>query len=199
MSSLVPVKRLPKTLSFARTRRNSYGRVKEEVEGYTPPFCINERFLYTLSDLNNEQNVLRDFCDVDSIDKMSVSVWLENDVMRNNLVFLMNQLFGSHCYRCGLAYSPDFRRTYFPRENDKDEDTKFERKWTSPRTNRSDRRTVVQRYEYGTFTFWRHLAAEFSFVEIGGKWYLQITPKYLFTVNGKTPSNPKLVGRYLRG
>lgn len=195
-SNLLPVKRLPKTLTFAKTRRSAHGRVKEEVEGYTPPFCIHERFLYTLSDLKHEQNVLRDFCDVGTIDEMPVSDWLDNDDLRHNLVFMMNQLFGSHCYRCGLAYNPDFRRTYFPRENDNEQETKFERQWTSPRTNRSDRRTVVQHYEYGDFTFWRHLAAEFSFVEFGGKWFLQVTPKYLFTDNGKTPSNPQLVGPY---
>jgi len=195
-SNLLPVKRLPKTMTFAKTRRTSQKRLKEDVDGYTPPFCIHERFLYTLSDLRNERNVLRDFCDVDTIDDMAVSEWLGSDTLRNNLVFMFNQLFGSHCYRCGLAYNPDFRRTYFPRETNNDEDTKFERTWTSPRTKRSDRRTVTQRYKYGTFVFWRHMAAEFSFVEFGGKWFLQISPKYLFTDNGKIPCNPKLVGPY---
>jgi len=195
-SNLLPVKRLPKTMTFAKTRRTSQGRIKEEVEGYTPPFCLHERFLYTLSDLRHEKNVLRDFCDVDTIDEMPVSGWLADNDLRGNLVFMFNQLFGSHCYRCGMAYNPDFRRTYFPRESDNDDDTKFEREWTSPRTKRSDKRAVAQRYEYGTFVFWRHLAAEFSFVEFGGKWFLQITPKYLFTDDGKKPSNPALVGPY---
>lgn len=195
-SNLLPVKRLPKALTFAKTRRTSHGRIKEEVEGFTPPFCIHERFLYTLSDLKHEQNVLREFCDVDTIEEMPVSDWLGNGDLRINLVFMFNQLFGSHCYRCGLAYNPDFRRTYFPRETDSDKDTQVERVWTSPRTKRTDKRTVVQQYEYGTFTFWRHLAAEFSFVEFGNKWFLQITPKYLFTDDGKKPSNPELVGPY---
>lgn len=195
-TNLLPIKQLPKTLTFAKTRRTSHQRLKDAVEGYTPPFCIHERYLYTLSDLRHEQNVLRSFCDVETIDDLPVSNWLDDDDLRSNLVFMLNQLFGSHCYRCGLAYNPDFRRTYFPRETEDDEDNKFERAWTSPRTNRSDTRTVVQYYEYGAFKFWRHLAAEFSFIQFGNKWFLQITPKYLFTDGRETPCDPALVGPY---
>lgn len=195
-SNLLPVKRIPTTLTFAKTRRSSKKRVKDEIDGYAPPFCIHEKILYTLSDLRHEANVLRDFCDVDSIDDMPVTDWLDDDDLRRNLVFLMNQLFGSHCYRCGLKYNPDFGRTYFPRETDNDEDTKVERTWTSPRTNRSDTRTVVQYYKYGAFTFWRHLAAEFHFVQFGRKWFLQVIPKYLFTEDGEKPCDPELVGPY---
>ena len=196
-SNLLPVKRLPKTLTLAKTRRTSRNRIKDEVDGYTPPFCIYEKHLYTLSDLRHEMNVLRDFCDVDTIEDMPLTNWLENEDQRRNLVFMFNQLFGSHCYRCGLAYNPDFGRTYFSRETDDDRDKSFERSWISPRTKRAGKpRTVVQYYEYGDFKFWRHLAAEFSFVQFGDSWFLQITPKYLFTNDGKEPCNPKLVGPY---
>lgn len=54
----------------------------------------------------------------------------------------------------------------------------------------------MQYYEYGALKFWRHLAAEFAFVAIGSKWFLQITPKYLFTDDGKKPWHPDLVGPY---
>lgn len=195
-SNLLPVKQLPKTLTFAKTRRSSSQRVKAEIKGYAPPFCVHEKALYTLSDLRHEANVLRGFCDTDTISDMRVVDWLVDEDMRRQLIFMMNQLFGSHCYHCGLRYNPDFRRTYFPRETDSDSDKSFERTWTSPRTKRSDTRTVVQYYEYGTFTFWRHLAAEFSFVQFGSKWFLQVSPKYLFTNDGKTPCHPDLVGPY---
>jgi hypothetical protein len=194
-SNLLKVKQLPKTMTFAKTRRTSRKRVKEEIDGYTPPFCIHERMLYTLSDLHHEQNVLRDYCDVDSIGEMPVAAWMDDYDLRNNLVFMFNQLFGSHCHRCGLAYSPEFGRTYFPRENDNDK--KFMRTWISPRTKReAPPRAVAQFYEYGTFTFWRHLAAEFRFLNFGEAWFLQVVPKYFFTDDGKNPCNPKLVGPY---
>lgn len=126
-SNLLPVKTLPKMMTLAKTRRSSHQRVKEEVEGYTPPFCIHEHFLYTLSDLRHDQNVLRDYCDVETIDDLPTSKWMDDDELRRNLVFMFNQLLGSHCYRCGLAYNPDFGRTYFPRETGKDEDDQFQR------------------------------------------------------------------------
>ena len=196
-SNLLPVKQLPKTMAFAETRRSSYQRVKEEIAGYTPPFCIHENFLYTLSDLRHDLNVLRDFCDIGTIDDYPTSKWMDDDELRKNLVFMFNQLLGSHCYRCGLAYNPDFGRTYFPRETDDDADTRFVRTWTSPRTKReAPPRAVAQYYEYGALRFWRHLAAEFHFLRIGRKWFLQVVPKYLFTEDGKTPCDPELVGPY---
>jgi hypothetical protein len=195
-SNLLPVKRLPQTLTFAKTRRTSFQRVKDEIEGYTPPFTIHGKFVFTLSDLRHEANVLRDFCDTESINDMPVTDWLDDEDLCRELVFLMNQLFGSHCYRCGLRYNPDFKRTYFPRETDNEKDTSFERTWTSPRSGRTVPRTVAQYYEYGAFKFWRHLAAEFSFVRCGSKWFLRVSPKYLFTDDGKEPCHPDLVGPY---
>ena len=196
-SSLLPVKQLPKTLTYAKTRRKSAKRIRETIEGYKPPFCIHDGHLYTLSDLHHERNVLREVCDVDTIGDMPFAAWLDDFDLRNNLVYMINQLFGSHCYHCGLAYNPDFKRTYFPRESDDDADKAFTRTWKSPRTNRdAPPRTVVRFYEYGTFQFWRHLAAEFRFEQYGDKWFLRVTPKYLFTNDGKEPCNPALVGPY---
>ena len=196
-SNLLPVKRLPQTLTYAKTRRKSASRIREEIEGYKPPFCIHDGHLYTLSDLDNDRNVLREVCDIKTISEMPFADWIDDFDLRNNLVFMLNQLFGSHCYQCGLAYNRDFKRTYFPRESEVDSDKSFTRTWTSPRTKRdAPPRTVVQFYEYGTFKFWRHLAAEFRFEQFGRKWFLRVTPKYLFTDDGKKVCNPALVGPY---
>ncbi len=195
-SNLLPVKRLPDMLTYAKTRRKSAMRIREEIQGYKPPFCIHDKHLYTLSDLHNERNVLRDACDLNTIGEMPFAAWLDDIDLRNHLVYMVNQLFGSHCYQCGLAYNRDFRRTYFPRETDDDADKTVSRTWTSPRTKQKAPRTVVQFYEYGAFAFWRHLAAEFRFEQFGDKWFLRVTPKYLFTDDGKRPCNPALVGPY---
>ncbi|TWT62853.1 DUF4365 domain-containing protein [Rubinisphaera italica] len=196
-SNLLPVRQLPKTLTFAKTRRKLASRIKQEIEGYKPPFCIHDGYLYTLSDLYNENNMLRKFCDEKTIDEMPFNDWLDDFDLRKNLVFMINQLFGSHCHRCGLAYNRDFKRTYFPREPRRDADKTFTRMWTSPRTKRdAPPRTVVKFYEYGTFKFWRHLAAEFRFEQFSQKWFLRITPKLLYTDDGKKVCDPKLVGPY---
>ena len=196
-TNLLPVKRLPKSMTYAKTRRTSYERVKDEARCYTPPFCIHGKYLFTLSDLRNERNVLRGFCDTNTIADQSVSEWFDDDDLRNSLTFMFRQLFGSHCHRIGLAYNPDFKRTYFPRETDNESDKSVERQWTSPRTKRlAPPRTVVQYYEYGAFRFWRHLAAEFQFLCFDRKWFLQISPKYLFTNDGKKACDPSLVGPY---
>jgi len=193
-SNLLPIKRLPERLTSAETDYRTQKEVKEQISGYTPPFCIFKERLYTLSDLHNYQNVLRPCCDLESVQDVSVADWLEDGTMHGNFVFLINQLFGSYCHRIGLRYNPHFKRTFFPRGNEKD--MEFSRVWTSPRTGRSDRRTVAKYYEYGKFAFWRHLAAEFHFQAFGDEWFLQIQPKYFFTNDGERPSDPEMVGPY---
>lgn len=193
-SNLLPIRRFPEWLTSAETDLKTQQEVKDKVCGYAPPFCIFEDRIYTLSDLRHDLNVLRTCCDVESIHDVSVSDWLENGTMHGNFVFLINQLFGSHCHRLGLRYNPNFKRTYFPRENEKDKE--FSRVWTSPRTGRSDRRTVARHYQYGKYSFWRHLAAEFHFQNFGEHWFLQVQPKYLFTDDGERPSDPEMVGPY---
>lgn len=193
-SNLLPIRRLPEWLTSAETECKTQQEIKDKVSGYTPPCCIVGTRIYTLSDLRHDLNVLRTCCDVESIDDVSVSAWLDDGTMQGDFVFLINQLFGSHRHRLGLRYNPHFRRTYFPRENEKDKE--FSRVWTSPRTGRSDRRTVAKHYQYGKFTFWRHLAAEFHFQNFGDEWFLQVQPKYLFTDDGERPSDPEMVGPY---
>lgn len=195
-SNLFPVLTLPERLTFARTRRKSRKAVKEAIKGYTPPFCVRGGLLFTLDDLRDPQCVLRDYCDAQSAESMSRVEFVDSDDSRRDYVSLLNQLFGSHCLQCGMAYNPEYGRTYFPRPRLNRSVRKVEQRWTSPRTGRSDIRAVAQYYEYGDFKFWRHTAAQFQFIDVGDAWYLQVLPKYLFTNDGEKPCHPKLVGPY---
>ena len=50
---------------------------------------------------------------------------------------------------------------------------------------------VAKYYEYstkhGAIKFWRHLAADMCFRCLGNEWFLQISPRYFFTEDGKIP------------
>jgi hypothetical protein len=49
-------------------------------------------------------------------------------------------------------------------------------------------RTVVQKYPSGRTSYIRHLAFSGYFKKMAGVWYLEITPSYIFTMDGVRPS-----------
>lgn len=194
-SNLLLVKRGPKTIFIAPTDYKDYTHIRSEISGFAPPFTVVEGTLYTLANLHDERSVLRGYCDAGCVDSMPAGKWAKVERYHNEYVFLLNQLLGVHLRRCGLVYSRDFKRNYFPRRNDADE--VFREDWYNVRTARAaPQRIVAKYYRYGLARFWRHLAVNLSFRHIGASWFLQIVPKYFFTDDGEIPCDTDLVGPY---
>jgi hypothetical protein len=193
LSNLLPVRMLPTTIFCAATRRKSRESIREDIEGYVPPFCVVDRMIYSLSDPADEKCPLRKFC-TGRFGSIGPSQWLTEERRLDDFTYLMNQLLRKQMGRCGVRYNLDFRRYYFEREDQ--ESLEFKRQWTSPRTGVSDRRTVVKYYEYGADKFWRHLAAEARICRLGGHWFLHIIPMYFFTEDGEKSCGGELAGPY---
>lgn len=118
--------------------------------------------------------------------------------LRSNVINLFNQLLGKHLASRGLEYSRDYKRSFFPRSNQKD--LEFKRAWKSIRTGISDQRTVCKFYDqYGALRFWRHEALSAGFRVFGNRIYLEIEPKLFFTEDGIMPCRGDLVGPYSTG
>jgi hypothetical protein len=190
-SNLLRVQRLPWVWS-ASTEERSYQGVRRSIQGFVPPFTLIGGRLHSLSNLNDEDCVLRSHCDTSDIRFEKVESWWDDEDRRRQYVFLLNQLLGIHLRRLGIRYSKRFRRNFFPREDD--DSLEFKREWYNARTRRSAQRTVVQFYEYGYDRFWRHRAVELTFRMIGTAWFLQIDPKYFFTEDGRSPYDSSRVG-----
>jgi hypothetical protein len=139
--------------------------------------------------------VLRPYCDVTTIRDISVQSWVADEQCRRDYIFFLNKLLSSHLHRCGLPYNRDFRRYYFPRDDDSR--LEFKRDWFNVRTSRAaPPRIVAKYYHYGQDRFWRHSAVQLTFEYIGNALCLQVLPKYLFTVDGHTPCDSEKVGPY---
>jgi len=139
-SNLLAVKKLPEALYCATTRRRNRQSIRDEIEGYVPPFCVVTGKLYSLSNLADDECALKKFC-TGRVATKPASEWVQDVERVSDFVYLLNQLLRKHMGRCGVRYNPDFRRNYFPRENMTD--TAFKRSWTSVRTGVADERTVV--------------------------------------------------------
>ena len=188
-SNLLRVRRLPWVWS-ASTDEGDYYQLRRSIRGFVPPFVLFGNRLYSFSDLNDEDCVLRSYCDTSDIRfEMLETLWGDDD--RRQYVFMLNQLLGIHCRKLGLKYNKHFRRNYFAIKNKNSEIVKD---WYNVRTKRRSRRTVVKFYEYGYDRFWRHRAVELTFRMIGDAWFLQVNPKYYFTKDGHSPYDPSRVG-----
>jgi hypothetical protein len=192
-SNLLKVTKLPKVWS-APTQKKREEDIRRSIRGFVPPFLISGGTLCTLSDLYEDNCVLRGFCDVSSIKKEYIHDWWEDDDKRRNYIYLLNQLLGIHLRHCKIRYNRAFGRNYFPRENEVD--LEFKTEWYNIRTKRRPDRLTAKFYKYGFSTFWRHTASDLSFKMIGDEWFLQVIPKYFFTVDGVMPWNSEKVGSY---
>lgn len=193
-SNLLQIKQMPQVWSAPTTAKN-YNQVRSAISGFVPPFTISAGRLFTLSNLNDSHCTLRRYCDISKVRAEAVERWWEDEDQRREYVFLLNQLLGIHCSKCGIRYNKEFRRNYFPRANQTNHE--FGTQWYNVRTGRQiPNRQTAKFYTYGSDRFWRHAAAELEFRLIGRTWFLQITPKYFFTEDGIAPWDSNLVGSY---
>ena len=66
-SNLLKVCKKPNKIWSAPCKKNTRAEVYEDIEGHTPPFIIESKRLYTFSDLNKEDCVFREYCEVSDI------------------------------------------------------------------------------------------------------------------------------------
>jgi hypothetical protein len=166
------------------------------LSGYLPPYRVDSGHLYTMADLRNPACRLKQACDASRISDLRVNTWILERPNRNIFIDMLNRLLGGHLNRLGLRYTgKPYRRNYFPRQDS--ESTEFKRGWFNIRTKRQSRpRTVVKHYRYGRDEFWRHAAASISFRQFGDRWFLEVIPRYFFTVDGEFPFDSEKVGSY---
>ena len=194
-SNRLLVTKQPQILTCAPTKYESTKDVRVRLKSmFVPPFCIHGKHLYTLSDLRDRQCNLREVCDSTRISDIQSRKWIEDTSLRSGYVYLLNQLLWIHLYRSGLKYNPIRKVNYFPRENDTDRE--FKRDWHNVRTDRESTRTVVKYYEYGSNRFWRHRAVDLKFKFVGSSLSLEVVPRYLFTIDGKTLWDSEKIGPY---
>jgi hypothetical protein len=197
-SNLFLVQRVPKTIwaapALANLDHKSIQAILRSRKVFVPPFAIERGNIYTISDLNRSTSVLREFCSIEKISTESEAIWRANKDWRRAYVSMLNRLLRAYTYRCNLQYAKEFKRFYFPKNDNSDDPVKMQ--WISQRTKSKDTRTVAEYYEYGNNRFWRHLAASLNFRLIGSNWFFEINPKYFFTIDGETAWDPEKVGPY---
>jgi hypothetical protein len=136
----------------------------------------------------------RKFCDAGTIEQHETVDWTESDDpnRQRQFVRILNGALKERLKewnvrqrRDGTYYFSTVRGTFRPRRID------------FSGSVAEQFRTVVQKYPSGKMHYIRHTAFNGYFKKMAGHWYLEITPSYVFTMDGHTPS--KFEGELLSG
>jgi hypothetical protein len=194
-SNLLRLQKWPEKVWSAPCQAGKREDIWKHIQGFTPPFIVVNQILYTFSNLYDEDCVFRDYYDTENIIwEPSEALW-EDEVRCRHYIQLLNQTLTNHLRRSGIRYQKEFRRYYFV-INPNEMKEEYKKRWFNIITGRTSSRTVAKYYEYGYDKFWRHLAADLSFKKIGKSWFLQIIPRYFFTIDGIIPFDSNKVGSY---
>jgi hypothetical protein len=158
-------------------------RILTNVGGhYGPEWILKGKKLWSFWDLS--EFPWTELIDTGTLDEIETSEWVESDpdiTHRDFVQLLNNTLKGIIGKR--LRYYKQHKYYYFP-SNNKDQ---LKRRYKIGQ--RESALTVYQVYRYyknqSEKSYSRHMAFSPQFIELEGKWYLEITPTYHFSWNGR--------------
>jgi hypothetical protein len=172
-------------------RKRNYNKYS----GLTPFFLADDR-LYSFCDLRDRFNPFREITDRNKADSLRVDNLLTTQDGRNRVVRLLNMSLRQHLGHKQVAYHSVHHRYHFVQIHK----GKPRSEQIKSVTNRAASRKVVwQPIRKSTGEprkYWYHLAAGIAFQPVGKhSWVLTLRPERHMTTDGKTPYNPKYIGR----
>jgi hypothetical protein len=186
-SNLLRVSHYAPSLHIAQTDirdgRELWAKAKELKVEVGPEWFLSEGNLLSFHDLSRYP--WDRFCDAGTQETFHTWEWAESDdpIRQRQFVRLLN---------CSLT---ERLKEWFVRRR-KEDDMYYFAAAKAFRPRRVDfsgsiaeqYRTVVQKYQSGKTSYIRHLAFSGHFKKVDGAWYLEITPSYVFTRDGFSPS-----------
>lgn len=155
-----------------------------------PAFRILEDRIITFHDLESPDGLLASVIEED-VEVFPTTGLLQDEDDRKIVVSLLNMAIDRHVHRIGLIIDETKNRRYFfpPKENGPHVIV-----WVPLKTKAS--RTVAKPCtKDGQIQFWRHLGAYLKMLFLGNKFYLQITPTWVFTEDGHRVKGGPKIGR----
>lgn len=184
--SLVP----PSKLALMATIRK-YQEGAGQQQPRVPAFRLIGDRIVTFHDLEAEESLLAPIVDQGSVDQTLVNDAVRDEDGRLVVISLLNMSLARHLMRQGLLADNSRRyRFYFPPDNGKAREIQWKP------LKKIAKRTVTKPYlRDGVLSFWLHQSAYVKVVFLASKFYVQITPTWLLTSDGKQVKGGPEVGR----
>ena len=193
-ANLIPLQHFPETMFVApaltKTRRQSWAvlnRISPHKDSdYIPSsWTIFESNLYSF--VNPEQSHLKKLIDAGGLEQFDTREWArsEDDNKRRLFVHLLNFAVRDDLWSQGVRYYGEQDVYAFM---GRPEEPPRQLRYANVKVRSTV--TVVSHYEHKAkngkaYQYLRHAAFQGRFRWLGGEWYLEITPTYRFTRNGK--------------
>ncbi len=189
ISNLFPVASFPETIWSAtakyRDRERFYQELKELPGNnlHLREFFLNSETVYSFLDLNN--GPLNRLVEAGTIEQNSSEDWAlaDDPDLKRHFVHLLNLCLKQYLFEQKVAYYGEKKLNYFIWESKKDP-----RKIRAKSLQKSGTQSAAEWHPSNRNEgegYFRHKAAITNFVRLGGKWFLEVTPTYFFTSDGR--------------
>jgi len=189
--------RLPKFVyEYSSLVSNINDIFESNVKRY-PEFILYSSKIYSFTKLEKYPEFYQNFIECNTLEQLYFKRFLREKKTRNFGIELINKYFKSHCYEKGIGYNKDYKRFYFKKFTEEEIEKKETKSYVkrvfrvenyipkSGKRKSSEREVVTSYVYYNKTAFIRHFAFETYYFLNEDNLYLTITPKYLFTVDGK--------------
>lgn len=163
-----------------------------EEKPFMPAFLRHGDSIFSFHNLEADEGPLAPVCEPRRAQRLAVSSIVEDPDLYRLHVALLNMTVQRHCFHVGLVTGDgDMRkRFFFPAL-----ESRVDRTYAWRASARS--RTVAKFYfdKDRNVRFCRHIAAKLPVIYLGGKYYLHISPTWIFTKDGSSQTllrGPKL-------
>lgn len=195
ISNLLSLARLPDCLYMAETTYRQPTDFRDALQKRLewPPreWILNDGRIYSVYNLREEP--WSSLCDIGTAERIETEEWANSGSSdtRHQFAWLLDKCLASRMSPQGLVWNKDERCYFFKARVDKRTGELRSKEVTYTSLKQTATRTVFQAYKSKKdpekIAYYRHYGFEPQFHWLDGKWYLEITPRYVFTVDGREP------------
>lgn len=200
LSNLLEVRSFATDVFSAKTRFRSYKGVwasfKKKKLNATGEWILTDKEIHSFHDLREPP--WKTICTVSSVVPTKADTWAFSPSAdkRRHFVQLLNRCLSEKLRAFGIRFKKEYRCHYFWASSDLSPRA-FQYKSLVEETTREVFSPHYSTKDPEKLTYCRHSAMEGRFLLLGAKWYLEITPTYVFTSDGHHVS--RFSGEYLSG
>lgn len=190
ISNLFPVARFPQTIWSATSKYRDPKKFRHALKNlpddskHLREFFLNGNTVYSCLDLNTPP--LNRLIEAGTVEENPAEDWAlaEDPDLKRHFVHLLNLCFKQFLFKRGVAYDPEKKLNYFKCNNtEKPHKIRAKSLQNTGVQSAAEWHPSKQNDGYGYF---RHKAAFTNFVRLDDKWYLEVSPTYFFTSDGRT-------------
>lgn len=195
ISNLLEVTRLPACLYMAETFHREPQALREalqrQVEWPRREWILKDSRIYSVHNLREAP--WSSVCDVGTVERIETDEWAHSasSDTRHGFAWLLDVCLQARIAPMGLVWNKDEDCYYYKARTDKVTGELLPKEVTYTSLKQKATRTVFQAYtskgDPSKVSYYRHQGFEPHFLWLDGKWYLEITPRYVFTADGREP------------